>query len=412
MSIVKWLSCASAAVLALASTVCAANHPETQFSEQFNQLLQQHQLPGAVVHIKHRGTTVLYRAYGSINTQADAPMHEQSIFRIFSMSKPITAVALLQLVERGLVDLTADIREYLPNLAPFEYNGQAQTITVHHLLSHTAGLGYGGGLKSWVDLRYLLANPLSRNNTLAQMLADINGIDLKYSPGSRFEYSIASDVQGAIIEAVSGQPLDQYLSQHIFKPLNMKDTGFYVPKSEQHRLVDMYEYDAGTFEKAYTFDQTHIQFIESGQKSDFLHKPRLLSGGGGLVSTAQDYANFVQMLLNQGNFNGSQILSRNLIKQMLSSHTAGLDTHFLPRVYQGVGFGYGIGVKETSGDLRTQGSFFWAGLGGTIFWADPSGELQVVVMFQVEDGWIALEKWMLTHVYNFIDKFKAHNSLG
>ena len=127
-----------------------------------------------------------------------------------------------------------------------------------------------------------------------------------------------------------------------------------------------------------------------------------MSGGGGLVSTTIDYSNFVTMLQNKGQFNGKSILSEHLVEKMLSSKTTGLDTHFLPRIYQGVGFGYGIGIKETSGDTRHQGSFFWAGMGGTIFWFDPIADVQVVVMMQVEDGWIALEKWLIPEVYRMI----------
>jgi len=320
------------------------------------------------------------------------------------MTKPLTAVALLQLVDRGLVTLGADIRTYLPDFKAFELNGKPCKITVHQLLTHTAGFGYGGGLKSWVDIRYLLANPLSRDNTLADMVDDLSGIDLKFAPGDRFEYSIASDIQGAIIEAVTHQSLDQYFQENLFAPLDMTDTGFFVPRSEHHRLVDMYEYDAGTFEKAYVFDREKIHFVEYGESSDYLRKPTLLSGGGGLVSTARDYANFAQMLLNEGEFNGNRVLSPALARAMLSSHTKGLDTHFLPRVYDGVGFGYGVGVKETRGDTRSQGTFFWGGMGGTVFWADPASELQVVVMFQVEDGWIAMEKWMIPQVYKLIDQ--------
>ena len=182
----------------------------------------------------------------------------------------------------------------------------------------------------------------------------------------------------------------------------MKDTGFYVPESQHHRLVDMYEYDAKTFEEAYVFNREKIIFSEYGDDSDYLEKPTLLSGGGGLVSTAKDYSNFVTMLLNKGKFNGKSILSETLVASMLSSHTKGLDTHFMPRVYEGTGFGYGIGIKESAGDTRNQGTFFWGGMGGTIFWADPVADLQVVVMMQVEDGWIALEKWMIPEVYKLI----------
>ncbi|NRA70329.1 MAG: beta-lactamase family protein [Gammaproteobacteria bacterium] len=373
-----------------------------QFTDSFTSMIKQHQLPGAVVLIKKGNNIIHYDAYGKVNVEQAQLMKKDAIFRLYSMSKPITAVALLQLVEQRKVSLEDDIRKYLPGFEPFEFEGENHIVTIHQLLSHTAGFGYGGGIKSWVDIRYLLANPLSRSNTLTDLVDDLSGIDLKFPPGSRFEYSIASDIQGALIEAVSGMRLDDYLQQHIFTPLNMKDTGFYVPKRDQHRLVDMYELDVGSFEEASIFKRENILFSEKGKDSEYLERPELMSGGGGLVSTTIDYSNFVTMLQNKGQFNGKSILSEHLVEKMLSSKTTGLDTHFLPRIYQGVGFGYGIGIKETSGDTRHQGSFFWAGMGGTIFWFDPIADVQVVVMMQVEDGWIALEKWLIPEVYRMI----------
>lgn len=392
--------CQSVLSLSLLSTSTFATD---QFADNFNALITQHKLPGAVVIIKKGDETIHYNAYGKVNVDLAPSMKKDAIFRLYSMSKPITAVALLQLVDQEKILLTDDIRTYLPDFEPFEFEGEPQIVTVHQLLSHTAGFGYGGGIKNWVDIRYLLANPLSRGNNLTDLVDDISGIDLKFTPGSKFEYSIASDIQGAIIEAVSNMPLDEYLQKNVFTPLNMKDTGFYVPKSDQHRLVDMYEYDASTFEEAYVFNSEKILFSETGKESEYLEQVELISGGGGLVSTAMDYSNFVSMLQNKGQFNGKTILSAPLIEKMLSSKTTGLDTHFLPRVYQGAGFGYGVGIKETSGDIRNKGSFFWGGMGGTIFWADPVADIQVVVLMQVEDGWIALEKWLIPEVYKMVE---------
>lgn len=382
----------------ISASTLANNH----FSDNFNSFIAKHKLPGAVVLIKKGDETVHYNAYGKVNVEQNPLMKEDAIFRLFSMSKPITAVALLQLVDQGKIALDDDIRKYLPSFEPFEYEGEQQTVTIHQLLSHTAGFGYGGGLKNWVDIRYLLANPLSRNNSLNDLVDDLSGIDLKFIPGSKFEYSIASDIQGAIIESVTGIPLEKHLQKSLFSPLNMMDTGFYVPKNKQHRLVDMYEYAASKFEEAFEINPEKIEFSETGKNSEYLEEPTLKSSGGGLVSTALDYSNFVTMLQNKGIFNGKSILSEPLVEKMLSSKTVGLDTHFLPRLYQGVGFGYGLGIKESSGDTRNKGSFFWAGMGGTVFWADPVADLQVVVMMQVEDGWIALEKWLIPQVYKMI----------
>ena len=381
-----------------------ASFADEHFSQNFNVFLKQHELPGAVVLIKRGDKTIHYKAYGKVNLKQPEDMQKDAIFRLFSMSKPITAVALLQLVDQGKVALNDDIRKYLPAFKPFEHDGKQQIITIHQLLTHTAGFGYGGGTRSWIDIRYLLANPLSRSNSTQDMVNDLSGIDLKFVPGQKFEYSIASDIQGAIIEAATKVPLDRYLQQHIFTPLQMKDTGFYVPKNAQHRLVDMYEYDADTAAEALVFDKSKISLSETALKSKYLKKPTFLSGGGGLVSTAADYSNFVTMLQNKGKFDGKTILSSALVESMLSSHIVGLPKHFLPSVYPGAGFGYGIGIMEAAGGIRNQGSFFWAGLGGTIFWADPVADLQVVVMMQVEDGWIALDRWMTTAVHEMLER--------
>lgn len=380
--------------------------PLKQLDSKVETLLNTHHLPGLVLMIKHKNKLIHYNAYGKVNVDAQKEMSKDAIFRIYSMSKPMTAFALLQLVDSGQVSLTDDIRKFLPNVKPFEVNGEEHIVTIHHLLSHTAGFGYGGGIKNWIDIRYLLANPLSRGNTLDDMIDDLSGIDLKFAPGDKFEYSIASDIQGAIIEKVSGLPLKTYLSRNIFEPLNMTDTHFAVPKGQENRLVDMYEYDAGTFEEAYVFNKEKILYVEDGSDSEFLEEPTLISGGGGLVSTAKDYSQFLSMLMNKGMHGDSSLLSEALVEKMLSSQTQGLDTHFMPRVYQGTGFGYGVGTKETSGDTRKQGTFFWGGMGGTVFWGDPKSEVEVVAMMQVEDGWIALEKWLIPHVYQLIESIK------
>lgn len=393
--------CKLALSLFLFSTASVA---DPLFSQNFKALIKQHELPGAVVLIKHGDTTIHHQAYGAVNREQAAEMRKDAIFRIYSMSKPITAFALLQLVDQGKVSLDDDIRKHLPDFAAFEHDGKPQVVTVHQLLSHTAGFGYGGGIKNWIDIRYLLANPLSRRNSLREMVDDLSGIELKFVPGQRFGYSIASDVQGALIEAVTRMPLDAYLQQHVFAPLQMKDTGFYVPKSEQYRLVDMYEYEADSLDDARVFNKSKITFAEAGAKSKFLKKPALLSGGGGLVSTVADYSNFATMLANGGRFGGRTLLSRALVDLMLSSHTRGLDMSFLPRVYPGAGFGYGVGVMEASGGPRNPGTFFWAGMGGTLFWVDPVAKVQVIVMMQVEDGWIALDRWMSAEVHDLLKR--------
>lgn len=383
--------------------------------EKIDTFLSDNQLPGMVLLIKKNDEIIYYQAHGFVNTKrSDQAMRKDNLFRIFSMTKPITAIAVLQLVDKGLISLDTDIRQHLSGFDEFEYDGQNHVINVHQLLSHTAGFGYGGGFTNWVDFRYLIANPLSRGNTQQDLVDDLSGIPLKYVPGQQWEYSIASDIQAALVEAVTKMPFDQYIKTNILNPLNMHDTHFYVPEKDKLRLVDMYEHAVKTFEEAYTFKADKIEFIELGLESDFLENPTLKSGGGGLVSTAGDYSQFVTMLLNKGEYAGKKIISEQMLNKMLVSYTSEMDLGFLPRVYDNTGFGYGVGIKtateKDSSDPRNKGSFYWAGMGGTLFWADPTQDLQVVAMMQVEDGWIALEKWLVPLVYEMDRKLHDNHS--
>lgn len=399
-------------LLFVSSVVAKENN---NLGQKIDAFLAENQLPGLVLIVKKNDEFVYYNAHGSINVKnQDKSMKKDSIFRIFSMAKPVTAIAVLQLVDKGLITLDSDIRKYLPSFDEFEYDGQTHVVTVHQLLNHTAGFGYGGGIKSWTDIRYLIANPLSRSNNQQDLIDDISGIPLKYVPGEKWEYSIASDIQAGLVEAVTKMPFDEYIQKNILDPLNMKDTHFYVPEKDKSRLVDMYEHAVKTFEEAHAFKADKIEFIETGKESEYLENPTLKSGGGGLVSTALDYSQFVTMLLNKGEYQGKRIVSEKMLEKMLVSYTDGMDMGFMPRVYDNTGFGYSIGVKtvtdKDSKDPRNKGSFYWAGMGGTMFWADPALDLQVVAMMQVEDGWIALEKWLVPLVYQMNKEPHDHNS--
>ncbi|WP_428509809.1 serine hydrolase domain-containing protein [Roseateles sp.] len=188
-----------------------ASFADPLFSQNFEVLIKQHELPGAVVLIKRGDATIHHQAYGAVNCEHVSEMWKDAIFRIPTVSEPITAFALLQLVDQGKVSLDDDIRKHLPDFALFEHEGKPQLVTLRQLLSHTAGFGYGGGIQNWIDIRYLLANPLSRRKSLREMVGDLSGIELKFGPGQRIEYSMASDVQVALIEAVTRMPLDAYL---------------------------------------------------------------------------------------------------------------------------------------------------------------------------------------------------------
>ncbi len=376
--------------LITSSLLVSAASAEEMLAKDIESYLSQNQFPGMVTLVLKNDEVVHFSAIGFNNLEKKSAIQKDHIFRIYSMTKPIVALALLQLVEAGKVHLDADIREYLPALEPFEFADEEVTITVHQLLSHTAGLGYFGGFTSWNDFLYLVLAPNDRDNTTDEMISDVSGIELKHKPGAQWRYSIASDLQGAIIEKVTGQRLEVYLQQHVFKPLGMTETSFIVSQSMAPRLVDMYEYE----------DQ-EVDLSELAGKSDYLEAPNLHSGGGGLVSTATDYAKFVQLLLHKGQYQNKRIIGAKYVEMMLSEHTKGMDTWLLPRLYINSGFGYGIGVKVGEQDVRPQGSFFWAGKGGTFFWGDPKNNIVVVGMIQLEDGWRKMDRWLTPKVYQY-----------
>ncbi len=379
--------------LAISGLLISAVNAEKKLENDIASYLEQNQFPGMVTLVLKDDEIVHFSAIGSNNLKQQSPIQKDHIFRIYSMTKPITALALLQLVEAGKVQLDSDIREYLPALELFEYDGQEVTITVHQLLSHTAGLGYFGGFSSWNDFLYLILDPNDRDNTTDELISDVSGIELKHKPGAQWRYSIASDLQGAIVEKVTGQRLEDYFQEHIFKPLGMTETSFIVDSKMAPRLVDMYEYE----------DQ-EVDLSELARKSDYLEAPNLHSGGGGLVSTATDYAKFVQLLLHKGQYQDKRIIGAQYVEMMLADHAKDMDTWFLPKLYTNGSYGYGIGIKVGEQDIRPKGSFFWAGRGGTFFWGDPENNLVVVGMIQLEDGWRKMDRWLTPKIYQYYGK--------
>jgi len=345
-------------------------------SKQLQAFVVKNNLPGIETLILKDGNLWHHSTVGLAHIKDQRPMQPDAIFRIFSMTKPIVAVAMLQLLEQDKIALDAYIDEYLPELSELKYHGVNTKISIKQLLTHTAGLDYD-------------FNALHASTDMRDFVRRTSASELKFSPGEKWGYSMASDIQGAIIERVSGLPLDQYLQQHLFQPLQMKDTGFWVPKDKQKRLVEDY--------KKHKSKNELTALINNDSK--YLHKPSFLSAGGGLVSTAKDYSHFLSMLLNDGQFNGKQIITAKSLKKMLSSQTQGLDMGFLPKIYPNSGFGFGLGIKEGEQDLRSKGSYYWAGKGGTLFWVDPAENLIVIAMMQAENAWPLLNKWLADKIY-------------
>jgi CubicO group peptidase (beta-lactamase class C family) len=344
-------------------------------------------LSGAVVTIAKSGKLAYQRAIGFQDHTRSAAMRPDSIFWIASMTKPVTSVAAMILVEEGKVDLDAPVAKYLPELKDMQVGVErsdpatgkidialdppARLMTVRDLLRHTSGLVYPPQYVDQPINRLYRRASFRRDNTLAEFVASLGNLPLAHQPGEVWEYSWGVDVLARVVEVASGQPFDRFLESRIFQPLHMVDTGFYVPTDKLGRLVEAPEPRAPQF--------------------DVTRRRNLLSGGGGLVSTASDYLRFCQMLLNGGELDGARVLRPATVRSMTSNALpAGIG--FVgdavgPR--SGSSFGLGFAVRtdpEASTIPGAVGSFSWNGVWGTYFWVDPVEEMIVISMIQVTPG--------------------------
>jgi CubicO group peptidase (beta-lactamase class C family) len=352
-------------------------------------LVDSGELAGMVVMVARKGKLVYSKAFGAQNKTAGAPMTESSIFRIYSMTKPVVSVAAMMLVEEGRLTLEEPIAKYIPEfkdmkvaVESFDPATGAQSyytvpakraITVQDLLRHTSGLTYGVlGQKTQVKALYNQANIFSQKWTLETFCKELAKLPLQYEPATVWEYSHSTDVLGRVIEVASGQPLDQFVAERILKPLKMVDTAFYVP-AEKHQRIAQSQVDPQTGKAAELLDLTQPQTF--------------FAGGHGLVATAGDYLRFTQMLLNGGDLDGAHILSARTIAFMASDHVLGSGIargpNWLPP--QGYGFGLGFAVRKEMGQAEfpaSIGTFYWGGYAGTYFWVDPKEQIAAVYMSQ------------------------------
>jgi CubicO group peptidase (beta-lactamase class C family) len=336
-------------------------------------------IAGAVGLVARRGQVAYFESWGLRDMGRGDSMETDAIFRIYSMTKPITSVAVMMLFEEGLFFLSDPVGRYLPELRGLDValppdsvsgeriTGQTRPITIRDLLRHTSGLSYGFFSNTYVDSLYREAGVLSRDSTLAQMVSTLAGLPLLYEPGTRWHYSVSTDVLARLVEVVSGMPLDQFFNERILDPLGMHDTEFYVDESRRDRLAHMYWHDRDGN-------------LMAGDSTGYLRKPSFLSGGGGLTSTASDYARFAQMLLNGGELDGVRLLGTKTVEPMTANH---LDDS---QRIASFGFGLGVSVRRELGAGGTQGSlgeYGWGGLAGTTFWVDPEEELIGVFMVHI-----------------------------
>lgn len=367
----------------------------------FDQEVEDGRLPGGVIAVARQGKLVMHEAFGVQNPNEEAQMPTDAIFRIYSMTKPLVSVAAMLLVEDGKIHLTDPVSKWLPEFenmnvstATTDANGNVtyeqtpakRIMTVQDLLRHTAGLAYGEiNPNEQVKEGYQAAgayNPGegefdSRNVTPAEQVSGIASTPLVHEPGTVWEYSVASDILGRVVESASDKTLGQFLEERVFSPLKMHDTGFHVAESELTRLAEAFETDPWS-ERSYPL-------------LDVAAPPKNDSGGAGAVSTARDYLRFSQMLLNGGKLDDVQIMSPTTIRLMASDHLGDRKSNpmspgaLLLGTPEGYTFGLGFLVREKTGMAGVHGSadeFMWAGYAGTFFWVDPTEELAVVLMTQ------------------------------
>ena len=333
-------------------------------------------LPGAVALIARRGQIGLLEAVGVQDPATGAPMRTDSIFRIYSMTKPVVSVAIMMLVERGQLLISDPVSRWLPEYAhPQVATAQGlvpapQAATVQDLLRHTAGLTYEFLGDSEVQQQYNQHKLASRERNNEEFSHTLASIPLMFQPGSVWAYSRATDVLGRLIEVVTGQSLGDFLHAEIFEPLGMTDTGFWVLPEEEHRIAEPFAHDPD--------GGIPMKVIEPRQV------PALESGGGGLMSTALDYARFLQCLRNKGELNGVRLLSPHMVDYMTSDHLGNIpaDGTLLP---PGHGFGLGFAVRTHLGLSPVPGSvglYYWGGIAGTTFFVDPALDMYAMLLIQ------------------------------
>ncbi|MFH0761351.1 MAG: serine hydrolase domain-containing protein [Bacteroidota bacterium] len=366
--------------------------------------IDENKIPGMITLVARHGKIVHFEKYGMMDT--DKPMQFNTIFAIKSMTKPVVSVAAMMLYEEGCFQLDDPVAKYIPefkDLKVFSYKDkdgihledQKNPMTIHDLLTHTSGLSYGW-YGNTVDSIYRAANIFE--GTVKDMIQKLSKIPLLFQPGTKFNYSVSTDVLGYLVEIISGKSLDIFLQERIFTPLKMTDTGFYVPKEKIDRFAALYSVTDNGF-----------KVIDKPESSKMTKPPTRLSGGGGLVSTASDYLIFAQMLSNKGEFNSTRLLGTKTVELMTQNH---LSEELIPigierfGKFNGYGFGLGFAIMVNNINSHISGSdgeYGWFGINNTYFWIDPTEELIWIQLGQYQPaGYYPINKEFKVLVYQSI----------
>ena len=371
------LLCSALGASAQSQVVTLSEQRLERVGDVLERLVEEKDVAGVQALLWQRGKVVYYASEGYQDLESGIPMSDSSLFRIYSMTKPITSVAALMLYEEGKLRLDDPVSRFIPKFAGLEvYNEDApgermpapREITIHDLLTHRAGLTYGFFSNTPVDSMYWAHRVWSRG-TLAQFVERVATVPLLYEPGKQWHYSVATDVLGRVVEVASGESLDVFCHERIFGPLKMHDTAFSVPADKIHRLSSLYNPN----------QEGGLRAVDRGPSSEFADPVEFLSGGGGLVSTPMDYIRFAELLFRGGSLGEVQLLKPETVALMTQDH-----------LHQGAdsGWGFGLGVEvfvdpTLMNEPGNPGMFGWAGAANTFFFVDPRAELIGMIFTQL-----------------------------
>ena len=386
-----------------------------RISEVSKSYIADEKVAGIATMVSRNGKIIYAKAFGERGVDDSKTLKIDDLFRIYSMTKPIVAVAAMQLYEKGMFHLSDPISKFLPELAELSVMDEEgnltpnkEPISMQQLLTHTAGFSYGFS-NSKVDQEYNKAE-LWTSKDSDDFIKRVAALPLHYKPGERWHYSIAVDLTGVIVERLSGMGLDEYLQTYIFEPLGMIDTFFEVPKKKMSRFLPNHYYDYG--EKSLkTVQETKEKYNAMSNYEDV----SMFSGGGGLVSTAMDYMLFMEALQNGGSLNGNQILGPKTLQYMIRNHLSGSieqkggagENPLDEASNNGFGFGLGFGLVTNSVNnsiIGSEGEYNWGGAAGTVFWIDPVENISVVSMIQLMSSPWKLREDLKVAVYQALDQ--------
>jgi len=375
---------------------------QLDYIDQFySEKVKRGEMAGIVTLIARHGKIAHFSAIGYADIEKRHKMETDTIFRLYSMTKPIASVALMMLYEEGRFQMNDPLSKYIPEFgnlrvlrnpdAPFDETvAVVHAPTVQDVMRHTAGFTHGLATDAF-DAQYTKANVFGLDVSLAEMTSKLAKIPLRYQPGTKFVYSVGPDIQARLVEVLSGMTFEEFLEKRLFNPLGMKDAGFWVPADKASRLATVYWAKDG---KLLPLDAAHGHpdrglLVEPWFVNSYTTKHKHTGGSFGLVSTTEDYWRFAQMMLNAGQLNGARILSPQVVHFMARDHLGTIRSSEPNAFLAGVGFGLGFAVMKDpaeAGYMSSEGSFFWAGAANTHFWIDPKEDMVVVAMTQDMGG--------------------------